>query len=1124
MLGPVLLIGCGGSGGKTLRIAHAAIERRLRRVGYPPGYMPAAFQFLHVDVPPKQEGSTSEFGPYLPGESYVNLVDEGIQYAAVDTALVRTAQNGTALDELVGWRPEPSAVRVAIQEGAGQYRALGRLITLRRMGEVNAHIRRAQQAFGTTEARTELDAVSGRLGHPVPAATSDRPTPLAIVVSSLAGGTGAGCFLDVCDVLRCAFPAWGDHALAVLYAPDVFSAVRGTEGIQSNAIAALGELLAGYWSSEEWETDLLRISGVPDRAFAQGGAAHPFIIGTTNSGGVSLSNPTQVYRAVGEALGMIASGPDVRENVVNFLTVNWQSNAESNPDHLGFSPANTMAALSSFGYARAGLGRERFEDYVVKRLVRDAAEFMSTGYLLSAQNMFPGEELTPDEALLRLVDHLSARFLTEARIYRGDDQDQILSALVPPDLETSWNGVRTAALNDIRELDPAVPTVWTRRILDAIAPRRSPFLTGVQGSLATSVSEWAEELPAHLVATVSSYAARYGVPVARALVEHAIAETRAGADAHLAAAQGYEEEKHWAGLVSAALPPGNHSITGQHTDLPVAVRQGAGPLWATAQSVIHRRAGEAAAELIDGFLRPLHNALAAAQNGLVADLGPQANGEPPEVLGWPQGETVPTWMHPSDIEFLLEPVSQYPRKFTELIGASVNADESAALGGPLIAARHIVTTGGFTLNERQTVAAAIVHGLGTDERDTTGRWQPRIAGRDGTPASFRVSFRVDDMLDRARAWVSRPGTRLERYLHESLADYLAERDSQGNLVSNHEARLAEFRTAFGNALKASSPLVLIDRNLYGQVHLSQTEPPVSMVVEPIPFDEGHPARPLARDLLIASRLDATRVDDLFRSSSTGSIGIISYLSTPSHPVVYQSLMEPIAHTWSKVGYDGGETFWRWCRSRPITEAVPVPTGVRQAMVRGWFTSKLLGLVDCADPQRPYRISLDSGAVASFPFPLVGRKVGRRDTLSPLLSVLESFGLAMVLYSSSGDASHLEAYRRLLELGLSDVTAFELGYDHLGETLEDWIARGTVVHGLVEPVVEGADDRLRLESVLEVLETSRDAYQEIADMQPTAARFFELPRVHELASEAASCLGEMANAAARDKGPGRAKVI
>ncbi|WP_426571347.1 tubulin-like doman-containing protein [Aquihabitans sp. McL0605] len=1117
MLGPVLFVGCGGSGGKTLRVARAALERRFRRAGFPPGFMPDAFQFIHVDVPPKQEGSVSEFGPYLPGESYVNLVDPGVAYSPVDDALVRMAAERGALQEMVGWRPDPTMVKVAIQAGAGQYRALGRLITLRRMNHVFDAVGRSVKAFNSADAQSELDAVSTALGWPVPASAVTKPGPLAIVVSSMAGGTGAGCFLDVCDILRSAYPGWGDHALSILYAPDVFSSVAGTEGVQANALASLNELLAGYWSNEQRQTELLRAAGLEPRPLHQGGAAHPFLIGSMNLGGVTLTNPQQVYRAMGEALAMIAAGSNVRENVVNFLTVNWQSTAERNPDSLGLSPPNTMAPISSFGYARAGLGRERFEEYVIKRLVRDAGEFMSTGYLGAAQNMFPGKELTPSEALSSLVEHLSVRFFSECGLHERDENNQVLDALTPAELEDSWQHVRRSVLNDISPLSAAAPTVWTSRIMSAVDPYRVGFQVNVEAMLAATTRTWVETSSGQVTSVVSSYSAKYGVPVARALVENLIAELRSVADQLTAEAQRFDQPTQWDSLVSAQLPAGRQQITGDNPGLVDAVRQGAGPLWSSAQSMIRRRAVEGMLELADGFLRPLLIALTAAQNQLQGDLGPQANGEPPEIQSWPQGDTVPTWLQPSDIEFLLEPVTQYPEKFTDLIRRAVDDSDERAAGGALLAARHDVTTGGFSVTDRESVPPAIIHGVSASD-EVAGKWQPKVCGMSGTPATFRVDFSIEALLERARAWVGRPGTAMERYLHESLSDYLAERDSQDNPIINHTQRLAEFRLAFGNALRASSPLVLIDPGVYSQVHLGKGEPSVATIVEPIPFDESHPARPLARELLIARRVDPANVDGHFGTGSGGSISIISYLEEPSHPVVYRSLMEPIGQAWAATGGpDAGERFWKWCRTRPLGEAVPVPAGVRKAMIRGWFTARLLGMLDFSDPDRAYRITLDDGRIGEFGWPLLGARISSRDNWSPLAAVLESLGLALVRFSAAGQQGPLEPYRRLRQLGMSDVAESELSYNYLNPELDEFLTAGTSPHVLGSSIITGTDRAERLSSLIKLLHDSVEAYR-TEDARPvTPLGFFGLHRVHELAAEAADCLEAMANAASRDAG-------
>ena len=62
MLRPFLLIGVGGSGGKTLRVVREDLARRLQQAGWT-GDLPRAWQFVHIDVPTVADGSD----PDLPG-------------------------------------------------------------------------------------------------------------------------------------------------------------------------------------------------------------------------------------------------------------------------------------------------------------------------------------------------------------------------------------------------------------------------------------------------------------------------------------------------------------------------------------------------------------------------------------------------------------------------------------------------------------------------------------------------------------------------------------------------------------------------------------------------------------------------------------------------------------------------------------------------------------------------------------------------------------------------------------------------------------------------------------------------------------------------------------------------
>jgi hypothetical protein len=70
MLQPFLVVGVGGSGGKTVRALRHAIDLTLRRYGWDDG-IPDAWQFLHFDSPQAQDGENFR-APFLPREDYLS--------------------------------------------------------------------------------------------------------------------------------------------------------------------------------------------------------------------------------------------------------------------------------------------------------------------------------------------------------------------------------------------------------------------------------------------------------------------------------------------------------------------------------------------------------------------------------------------------------------------------------------------------------------------------------------------------------------------------------------------------------------------------------------------------------------------------------------------------------------------------------------------------------------------------------------------------------------------------------------------------------------------------------------------------------------------------------------------
>src|SRR3954471_8478336 len=123
MLRPFLLIGVGGSGGKTLRVVRQNLQWRLERAGWPEqeGF-PKAWQFLQIDVASSPDGDDPDLPPQLPTADFLGLVNAGLTYTAMDNTLAETLPPEDRLNSLGGWRPDPNKVQVAITRGAGQYR------------------------------------------------------------------------------------------------------------------------------------------------------------------------------------------------------------------------------------------------------------------------------------------------------------------------------------------------------------------------------------------------------------------------------------------------------------------------------------------------------------------------------------------------------------------------------------------------------------------------------------------------------------------------------------------------------------------------------------------------------------------------------------------------------------------------------------------------------------------------------------------------------------------------------------------------------------------------------------------------------------------------------------------
>ena len=216
---PTVVIGLGGTGyGTLLKLKKRFVEAY--------GSVPPIIKFLSIDTTENAEGSGRA---EQSGEVQLDHNEMYVLQVGNPAALV----NGTN-EHIDEWWPTEIPT-MAINAGAGQVRARGRLALFARANEVFGRIRRAVDDVRNIRNAKQMYAdqfqVSTRAGVEVH------------IVGSLAGGTGSGTFLDVAFMARDIIGSdEQSNFTGVLLLPGVFTRYSGVQLVKPNAYGALKEI------------------------------------------------------------------------------------------------------------------------------------------------------------------------------------------------------------------------------------------------------------------------------------------------------------------------------------------------------------------------------------------------------------------------------------------------------------------------------------------------------------------------------------------------------------------------------------------------------------------------------------------------------------------------------------------------------------------------------------------------------------------------------------------------------------------------------------------------------------------------------------------------------------------
>jgi hypothetical protein len=1057
-----LVIGCGGSGGATVRFLMDELRAQLANVGV--SDLPKGWQFVHVDVP-----STPDSGPGLmksvpdQGGHYLGLSFPGAQYRDMSNALMSRVEAGNAVDSVASWWPDPAAVNFPVVDGAGQYRSVGRVLTLAQLADrVRPELRQAWTEMNAPESLAQMQAMAAKVAGSK--SVDGNASPLVLVVSSMAGGSGASMVLDICNIVGSSLTGiQPDNVGLFLFTPDVFQSLssQATTGVQANAAAALAELIAAQTgaslpegSGTDSNQDLYEALGFSEKMPKQPfGRVFPVGASIGDTGAqLGDGEPNTVYRALGRGLGALMLSSRATEDFAQYDLVNRGMDADR--EDFGWGEPADKLAWGCFGFASLSLGRDRYAEYSAQRLARSAIDRLATGHQQAGDNRSGTQRV---------------RLLIDAR------WDAFCSNIGLPTNEASapdWfntgvmvENVRRTPANEVRSthIDPylgAAPNqtvgAWSHQVQHRVNEQNTEIAHQIDQLAKEWALDWQSELITRIESEVADAIGKLGLPYATELL----------ADLHTKSQRWGEELTAKAKMLPriemaprmreeiARLEQQKGAVY-YNDDLGNRVRTS---YQQQVEKAFFMRCAVLAGEILTGMgadmVEPLEQACREAQAAVEraraaepSDAG-LAELRTNDYASWPSEEdqVVPERFSHAENEVLLTVAADFPPQFQgHLLVSSDEQDVAAAV----LAASDAVIRGQW-----KTVGAEKSPG-GLIQRDAS--WQSRAIGVDPRTkdaiiprrAAYTIHARPEQVLTRARKYVERPDQAFSRFINESLYDFL----STGTQLVR-EDRTSEVKEKFEQALQLARPLIGIHRPAIEHLH-GPGSVQRQYKFSTIPF-EGLSIKDdlakLLKDEQSISQSTSTTFEKAIASESPATRIDIFGSYPPYFPLGFRSLLEPIAAEWGALSESRRDNFWKWRRARPLPAALPVGGDQRRAMVAGWVVGRVVGHIRVPEDAA----SENSSSVEVFDvmdevwtrFPqrlVLGREAMRTGAdLLPIL--LETMSLAIAEGFQSAEQDPLKPYtalRRLFDKSRDNpISATAVDRPSAGKLLRRWIDVGS----------------------------------------------------------------------------------
>ncbi|SPT52941.1 Uncharacterised protein [Actinomyces bovis] len=1046
----VLVIGCGGSGAKTLAYMMDQLRADLAVHGIKE--IPGCWQFLNVDTPLQEEEGKAVGSVSKQGGAYVACGVASGDYAVVDQYLTEHLQRSApdGLRQLASWMPRaPRDVAFPVTVGAGQFRGIGRLLMLTKISDVS----RAVQAAMARMASPESQAQAARVAAAVPGVGSAPDTaapPMVLVVSSMAGGSGASMTLDVCRLVAGAntTPAIDPQNISVfLYTAEAFNSVPThlRAGMPGNTLAMLGEIVAaqaGAAGTTASQDEALYASlGLNNRAPRAFKRVTPIGLKAGGTGAVFGDGTSEgVFRGIGRGLARYISSPAFRDfvsyDIANMVVV-------PNRELVGWGVDPTDTAWSSFGYASLSTGRDRYAEYAAQRIARRAVDHALDGFKL------PGDTTGDTQRLADLWANRASLELSRLGLPQPASGTVLAGSQAVDQATVSWilSEQSSATVNErtlrerAREVVNALfsrkmttmggitPADWAdtnERWLMSQAPQVTAELSRIASVMALTL---AQELAQHLAENTRLDVAELGIPFALTVLTHlrqsgGVLLMLADHLQVIGAAERTQPLAAPAGMMQRVRAMGkgtlgSEGLQGLENEMQASLSEQVF-FWLAAQ--VAQDLAPVVRDLAASGVKPLENVLNDARKVLesaradkrsafgVADVATDLYAAWPEEAQPGQGQTavVPRRFATAHNEVVLMEVGTYANSFSMHVKDAAPAGARDEVAKAYQAVVQEVITGVWEQGAGDPAPADLL--------TVATSWVPQglpgaTQGSLPTPARYELRLRPADLLGRARAFVSRRGEAFEAFTSQSLRGYLND-----ETVGEHEReqRAKAILAGLGRALEMARPLVEIDEQVYARLHNGDF-PRLTFNFSTIPFRN----QVVAAEFLEQLRHSDTFDTDLVTASFERNLGdddvarVDVFGSYPrTLPVAYSGLLKSVAEVWDAASSSAGarQSFWQFRRARPLPGGLPVGDDERRAMVRGWWAATLAGGIardpwSQVDDQHPVRIwDRENREWAEFPAPMLTPPSQMISPNAWLPAVLESSLLAYLRVGRDGLAA------------------------------------------------------------------------------------------------------------------------